>query len=346
MQSKPPTRRGNRRREDQDSNRILLSLHTMDNSVYLLDQPDPSFGLGQENPEMYSQDAITVNPFDLHIGNNWHFESTGVSSLASSTHTTDYTTASTAVWNLNFDDGDLMSSGFPPPWNLWMNRESIEAAAQAPVVAVSSGEMEIDDAALTINVFGDDALLPYAPGLDFWAVQDAANVDMSPVPPRTTIISSQLFESAGEVGGRPSGGSGGWTQDVAGSRQQYNRLILPNLPCSASASPLVSPPFSNDASSLPASSQSSNSNLREKKKSTVRGRKSVNSVHPCGEGGCLETFTLEKDRRRHISTHHRDGPAYVCRCGKYDNRKDNFRRHIEGCIREPRAQPYRCSCGG
>ncbi|KAI3324797.1 hypothetical protein HD806DRAFT_493647 [Xylariaceae sp. AK1471] len=67
--------------------------------------------------------------------------------------------------------------------------------------------------------------------------------------------------------------------------------------------------------------------------------------HHCNS--CSISFELRKDLKRHRNTVHATGnePAYSCRCGKNDNRKDNHRRHVHSCKRGPCQPHYSCKCG-
>jgi hypothetical protein len=54
------------------------------------------------------------------------------------------------------------------------------------------------------------------------------------------------------------------------------------------------------------------------------------------EAECSESFTLEKDLRRHHQTKHSEGPAYSCRCGNETRGKDNFLWSYQGVPRHTR----------
>ncbi|KAI1820292.1 hypothetical protein F4861DRAFT_543080 [Xylaria intraflava] len=61
---------------------------------------------------------------------------------------------------------------------------------------------------------------------------------------------------------------------------------------------------------------------------------------------CSRWFSLEKDLRRHKSSVHRQpsDPAFRCRCGHEDSRKDNYKRHLRKCKKELVNPYYACKC--
>jgi hypothetical protein len=63
--------------------------------------------------------------------------------------------------------------------------------------------------------------------------------------------------------------------------------------------------------------------------------------------GCELVFSTRKDLIRHVSTVHEEtDPAYMCRCGFAQRRKDLYRRHLARCNRQrQRHDYYTCICG-
>ncbi|KAI0895315.1 hypothetical protein F4806DRAFT_503248 [Annulohypoxylon nitens] len=58
---------------------------------------------------------------------------------------------------------------------------------------------------------------------------------------------------------------------------------------------------------------------------------------------CGETFSLQ-GLTQHMHSIHRDELKYRCACGKMYYRKDNHKRHVEGCMKPAQHASYGCKC--